>query len=214
MLFRSVSQSRYLRFTKTHKFFEGFSFGFFGIKFFFTLAQHDESHCQSYGFYFDEDALVLKWAKDDWNDDGFIKFLYYPWSYNYCEVEFMDKAGNWVLPIGKDWKERDTFKEANQKTEVHPFRYVLKSGEVQDRTATVKADRYTHWQRWFGLGKLKLTPKRVRTSIWVNFDDEVSERVFIVIVVVVVVLRKLGEKKSSIRYSFLISFLLFALFSN
>jgi len=59
--------------------------------------------------------------------------------------------------------------------EAFPFRYTLKSGEVQERTAEVTVERMT-WARrlpWrFGV----FWPKRVRTSIDVKFSDEVGER--------------------------------------
>lgn len=56
-----------------------------------------------------------------------------------------------------------------------PYTYVLRSGEVQHRTATVTVERMTWcWRLFWRLGVW--FPKRVRTSIWVKFSDEVGER--------------------------------------
>lgn len=57
--------------------------------------------------------------------------------------------------------------------EKHPYVYVLRSGEIQHRTATIYGSeiewrlRYTPWLPW---------PRKVSRSIDVRFDDEVGER--------------------------------------
>lgn len=56
--------------------------------------------------------------------------------------------------------------------EEHPYRYVLRSGEVQERTARVTRERFTSGRHI--LSRLGW-PKRVRHSIWVEFSDEVGE---------------------------------------
>lgn len=165
-----------LSFTKTGNFFKGFSLGFFGIKFYFSRMRYDDSSCRSYGFYFDEEALVFQWSKCDWEDEGFIKFLYYPWSYSECMSQFLTTGGLWFTENRKlSWEDNDALKKALQKTERHPYKYTLGNGVVQEVTATVTAMRYTHWQRWFGLGKYRITPKKVSTSIWVKFSAELGE---------------------------------------
>ena len=58
-------------------------------------------------------------------------------------------------------------------TEAHPYTYVLKSGEVQKRTATVSKRRHILGRRW--LSKLGW-PATIRESIDIAFDDEVGER--------------------------------------
>ena len=55
---------------------------------------------------------------------------------------------------------------------VHDYTYVLKSGEVQKRKATIYADRM-EW-RWNALQWLPW-PRLVRDSINVSFDGEVGE---------------------------------------
>lgn len=63
--------------------------------------------------------------------------------------------------------------EAQPYTETRPYTYVLKSGEVQNRTTTVSKRRHV-------LGRLGLNhlgwPKRIKESINIEFDGEVGER--------------------------------------
>lgn len=57
--------------------------------------------------------------------------------------------------------------------EDHPYRYVLRSGEVQERTASVTVEEREwrwRWLRWLPW------PRLVVRSIDVRFDDEVGER--------------------------------------
>lgn len=57
--------------------------------------------------------------------------------------------------------------------EKHPYVYVLRSGEIQNRTATIHGEelewrlRYLPWLPW---------PRKIRRSIHVDFDAEVGER--------------------------------------
>ena len=146
--------------------FAGFTIRLLGVSFYYTRTKHDDVHPLYYGFYTYDDAFVFEWANG--LDDGFNKYFYYPWSYDYCKTEYIDTEGNWV--ISKSWKYE------NKKTEVFDYTYVLNSGEIQKRKATVSVERRTWWQRWFGLGKKHLTPKKVRTTIDVQFDGEVGER--------------------------------------
>lgn len=71
--------------------------------------------------------------------------------------------------IGMPWRWHHKSKVDLSGPESHPFTYTLRSGEVQHRTATITSDRMTWMRPW-------LPWKRVRTSIWVDFDKEVGER--------------------------------------
>lgn len=61
----------------------------------------------------------------------------------------------------------------NRHIERHPYVYVLRSGEIQNRTATIYGSEmewrllYFPWLPW---------PRKVSRSIEVTFDDEVGER--------------------------------------
>jgi hypothetical protein len=55
---------------------------------------------------------------------------------------------------------------------VHPYKYVLESGEVQDRIATVNIEeREWRWKWYIGLPFQKIT----RRTIDVSFDNEIGE---------------------------------------
>lgn len=150
--------------------FAGFNLGFLGVAFYYTRKKYDDIHPLHYGLYTYEDSLVFEWANDSGFGDtrGYYKSFYYPWAYDYCRTEYIHNSGEWVM--AKSWKHE------NKKTEVFDYTYVLKNGTVQNRKATVSVERRTWWQRWFGLGKKRLTPKIVSTSINIEFDGEVGER--------------------------------------
>jgi hypothetical protein len=148
--------------------FAGFTVGLLGVTFYYTRERYDNTHPLNYGFYTYDDSFVFEWANSFQGDSGYYKSFYYPWAYDYCQTEYINTSGNWV--IAKSWQHE------NKKTEVFDYTYVLKNGTIQNRKATVSVERRTWWQRWFGLGKKHLTPKKVRTSINVQFDGEVGER--------------------------------------
>lgn len=54
--------------------------------------------------------------------------------------------------------------------ETHPYSYQLESGAVQFREATIYSERRQWTRPW-------LPWKKVRESIWVEFNDEVGERI-------------------------------------
>ena len=54
---------------------------------------------------------------------------------------------------------------------IHPYRYILKDGTVQDVQATIYAERMKWRMRWWWL----LPFRKSRTSISVKFSDEVGE---------------------------------------
>lgn len=63
--------------------------------------------------------------------------------------------------------------EAKPSSEAHPYTYVLKSGEVQNRTATISKRRHVLNRRW--LRRLGW-PNHIKESIAIDFDNEVGER--------------------------------------
>jgi hypothetical protein len=76
-------------------------------------------------------------------------------------------VGSWE--VGRDGKEPD-----RRKTWTAPYRYVRRSGEIQETVATVYIERMTwrprclQWTDWF---------ERKRISIDVAFKDEIGERI-------------------------------------
>ncbi len=97
-----------------------------------------------------------------------------PWQFDWVRTSVLLKDGGWVHETKgarKDfWKDewKDMFL-----SNVVPYKYVLKSGEIQDRLATItQAER--EW-RWHGFKWLPF-PRMVRKVIEVNFNEEVGER--------------------------------------
>lgn len=123
-----------------------------------------------YGFYTIDNAIVWRWGQ-------IYKSFNWPFfSYNHesTEVLTLDRQPVWIERAGdrSDFRvrfaEEKKAKAANQVTV--PYRYTLKSGKVQDRTATVSIERRTWGRKWFPALKL------IKTTIDVKFSDEVGER--------------------------------------
>lgn len=138
---------------------------------------------ESWGFTLDNESRCIHF---NWGDR--CKIVYLPWMYDHCRTEVMLNDGTFVAyerfktckpgtkgvngetmpPI------RETPEPATRYRETMSYRYVLKSGTVQDRTATVTVERRAWcWRAWpFRLWRW---PSKVATSIWVEFSDEVGE---------------------------------------
>jgi hypothetical protein len=109
----------------------------------------DEGQCSgpTYGFAFFGDKLWLHFGKDTGRSRDPRRYiaLSMPWEWRHREHE--------VLGV----------------PETHPYRYTLRSGEVQERTATIKPERRLWTRPWFPW-------KREVCSIDIEFSDEVGER--------------------------------------
>lgn len=119
----------------------------------------------SWGFsYSSEDgALFLRWGAR-------CKILTMPWrEWRQVAHEVRREDGSWVPFVGS-W-EHDKAPDGRH-VEQHPYRYLLRSGEKQEVTASVSVERRVRrlkWLRWTRLFQ------RVTYSIDVNFSDEVGE---------------------------------------
>lgn len=116
-----------------------------------------------YGFSIFDSSIHFNWRTK-------CKILYLPWSWEFYKrwelVEGWSNKKHWIeipreMPHGKI-----AFTETND------YLYVLKSGEKQHRKATFYINRM-EW-RMRGLYLLPW-PRKVRESIWVDFDGEVGE---------------------------------------
>lgn len=107
----------------------------------------DQGQCSgpTYGFYFFEDALVLQWGKTTGRRGDPQKFIYMPWAWNHREHKILSEK------------------------ETHPYRYIRRSGEVQERTATINVESRL-WTRYW------LPHRLYKRTINVEFNDEVGER--------------------------------------
>lgn len=126
----------------------GLGLGSINVSFPWSKTVPDEGQCSGprYGFQFYEDLMWIRWGKSTgrFKTDP-CKAIYMPWA----------------------WKHRKH--EVLTEPETHPYTYTLRSGEVQQRTATIKHDRRV-WTRWW------LPFRRVSNAIDVTFSDEVGER--------------------------------------
>ncbi len=107
----------------------------------------DEGQCAgpTYGFTFFMDGLHLHWGKCKGRRGDPFTVIAMPWAWRHIKHEILSEP------------------------ETHPYRYVLRSGDVQVRTATINAESRTWWRPWLPFW-------RVSKSINVEFNDEVGER--------------------------------------
>lgn len=126
-------------------------FGFVTIAFAFPWkwTVPDEGQCSGprYGFAFHGDALWLHFGKMTGRSRGPQRYRAYdmPWAWRHREHEVLGEP------------------------EAHPYRYTLRSGEVQDRIATIKPERRLWTRPW-------LPHKRESRYIDIDFNDEVGKR--------------------------------------
>ena len=125
-------------------------FGLFTLAFSFPWrwVVPDDYQCSgpTYGFSFFQDGLHLNWGKCHGKRGDPFKIIQMPWGWRNGKRELL--AG----------------------PEQHPYRYVRRNGEVQECTATIKAERFTATRPW-------LPYKRVDTALNIEFDKGVGERV-------------------------------------
>lgn len=125
----------------------GFGFGRLSFSFPWSKVVPDEYQCSgpTYGFRFYEDLLWIRYGKDKGTKDDPRITLHMPWAWTHREHKVLTEP------------------------EDHPYTYTLRSGEVQHRTATIKAEQ-RKWTRWW------IPFRRVSRSIDITFSDEVGER--------------------------------------
>ncbi len=114
---------------------------------------------------------------DPWYTRNFC--WYFPWDLKHHLTEIMTHDAPAVaVPVwnSKGRKFMESYPErqvAEKSVSVeYPYAYVLKSGKVQSRTATVYVDRMTWRARWWPI----IWREKIRTSISVSFDGEVGEK--------------------------------------
>lgn len=144
------------------------------IKFPWFKRYEDHFQCSGprLGFQFFEDLLWFYHGNSTGRPrDKSYTALYMPWSWNYghYEHEVQNKYGDWV-PFVDSLDERKGQEADGRVEETHPYTYILKNGEVQERQATIFIERRT----WFR--KFWLPHQMSGTCIAVSFDDEVGER--------------------------------------
>jgi hypothetical protein len=145
---------------------EGFSLnllGFFIPLTFLDRWVYEPRDCmESWGVCYHERSIHLNWATA-------CKVVRMPWDYEHVGVWVLRPDGAWATQV----QSYEAGEPDGRLTETHSYRYALKSGEVQERTAEVYAERREWRQRW-----LMWCPwfAKKRTSIDVMFNAEVGER--------------------------------------
>jgi hypothetical protein len=138
----------------------------------------DECENPRYGFYlYGEgkffESLWFCWGMKYW-------CINMPWSLTWVRTSFLRKDGNWEHDtneerLGGDSKQfwdKDKWKDILW-SETHPYRYILKSGKIQDREARIMVEEMEWRPRWFKWTSLF---SKVRKYINIEFDGEVGER--------------------------------------
>jgi len=107
----------------------------------------DEHQCSgpTYGFQFYEDLFWLKYGKNKGTRNDPRIAISMPWAWKHKEHKVLTTP------------------------EEHPYTYTLRSGEVQHRTAVIKAET-REWTRYW------LPFRLVKKTIDITFSDEVGER--------------------------------------
>ena len=145
---------------------EGFSFDLFGflisLPFLDRLAHDPYEIMESWRCLYFERSVHLHWGRH-------CKIVRLPWDYEHIKHEVMRPDGSWVPAVGC-WEDKEP---DGRWTETYPYRYVLRSGEIQERNATISVERREWRQRW--LQWLPLFSKKSK-SIDIHFDNEIGER--------------------------------------
>lgn len=116
--------------------------------------------------YFDDRYISLGWGNKS-------KLIHFPWAYDNARWYQGRRDGDFDLVDHCFYRSEEM--PPMYYRETFPYRYVLKNGEVQERTAIVDIHRITWCWRSWPFNRL-YWPKKVLTSINVNFSDEVGEK--------------------------------------
>lgn len=133
----------------------------------YGIAIHNDTFWVYKGGFYDESIGQVQDRNSSWS--WYLPFF----SYEFDGHWIQNKNHEWVM-MGRrhhDGPEPWKFRESGAAyTEVHPYRYTLRSGQVQERTATCTIEKRKWHRKWF--------PFLTRTSqvIDIEFSDEVGER--------------------------------------
>lgn len=130
----------------------------------------DHGQCAGprYGFAFFGDALWIYYGQDHGNSDHKrYKAIYLPWAWEHVRHDYLNADGSLHRRAGQhDYSAPDETKQQ------HTYRYVRRSGEVQDRTATINGEEREWRWRWF---QWLPWPRMICRTINIEFNDEVGE---------------------------------------
>lgn len=145
----------------------GFLSAAFSFPWRWTVPDQGQCSGPTYGFYCHGDALVIEYGKDT-GRRMHKKFLYAPWSWQHVRHDYLNPDGSVHHTSGKG-----EYSAPDETKQQYPYRYVRRSGEVQERIATINGEEMEWRWRWF----VKLPrPRLIRRTIDIEFNDEVGER--------------------------------------
>ncbi len=135
----------------------------------------DECNAPKWGIQYHNQTLwIMRGGKGNMNGGNKWWTFHVPWSWEWVRTSNLKKDGTWEHEKKGDKKNfyEDKWKEVIW-SESYPYTYILRSGKVQERIATVKVEE-REW-RWRG-AKWSKWPRMIRKSLAVDFNDEVGER--------------------------------------
>lgn len=129
----------------------------------------DESDPPRYGIHVIENSIWFSWGccEKRQNEKRYYVF-YFPWSYNWFRTSVFRKDGEWEHETRGNRKDfyQDKWKNIVW-SESYPFTYVLASGKIQNRIATLKIEEREWRWRWFMWMKY---PRMLRKTIDISFE--------------------------------------------
>lgn len=139
-----------------------------------------ESLLDRYGFSLCGDSYAA--VHFNWGDH--YKIVNLPWASMWVRTSTLAKDGTWMHDTEaarlsdpkesiEEWRRRRDATDAAKWQEEHPYTYVLKSGEVQNRKAKISVTESERRPLWFKWTRLFASTRRY---IDVSFSDEVGER--------------------------------------
>lgn len=138
---------------------------------------HREPHegMESWGLSLFGRDIHINWGRH-------CRIVHLPWAYDWHRTSYLLANGSWLHDRGRGsqalsgfdhWQAIREQREARAWRETHPYRYERRSGEVQERTATIEVHEMEH--RWRCLRWLPLFAK-ISRYIDVEFSGEIGER--------------------------------------
>ncbi|MED5545656.1 MAG: hypothetical protein VYD90_10420 [Pseudomonadota bacterium] len=152
--------------------------------------RHGPSECWSldkpqFGFSSSEEGMHLYWGRRS-------TLMWWPWTREHIRTEYLGTDFEWHDDRAhpeKVWA-RSHPNPAHRYTgsvgpapwsETHPYRYLLRNGQVQIVDATITRRRAFYGKRWIGPLRMQIAirnalPKEMFDNIDIQFSDEVGER--------------------------------------
>jgi len=142
---------------------------------FHNKGWESECDCPKWGISYHSNMIWIHLGgKGNMNGGSKWYTIHMPWDRTWVRTSMLKKDGTWEDETRKNKKNIHRSEWDDQwYTEFHPYTYILKSGEVQNRTARVRVSEREWRMRW--LVNVPLF-RKIRRTIDVEFDDEVGER--------------------------------------